>query len=384
LTWGTSYIADDLKNYYVRAVIGNDESFLIISNDTSVASTSLPGYYTTDIYLGSWFSTNVIAYDNIDGVTVLSSQLWYFEFTKYNLTHIVSNSAIQSFEESAEGWEVDVSYYGDVEKDYINVSENKELSSLTNVDNSGYPGLTLTSKPVTLDGEIKKISGLLFDNVYTTITKETNIDYSGGHSFNAPLSPNTSPSLNDRDSASNYSTEFTESSPGVGTWLTLQFDLEIPQQLKESDYDEVYVIPDLKISTNSPTTFNVNALFSVSALDFFGRATENIVDQVGVIQNQSMGGTTPIELYMVPKEYYNLAADDSDFYDNTANIDISSVFQNSRYLTAYPKLRFTLEFIFATSAYNITLSIYEIALAIQKNVNIINQDMFAKVKGETV
>lgn len=397
-TSGREFSADELNGYYVKQVIGGSES-IVIEDTTATVTTGGQRYYKTTLTLSSWFSSSPDSDNAIESHTdyntsmddVNDSGIWYFEIIQFQGTQIVSNNSITSFEPGDEGQQVVLDYWDKDKEGYIDSYEAVRLTSVSSIDNTGYPGMSLLSKSVNTEGDIEKIFAINLEDVQL-IFHEDFWQYSpffGNYLYEdlSYVTSNTFPSgdcplLHDNDNSTSYNIVI-KNILGSGEYK-LDFKTKIPEQLINSSYDKSFLVIDFTLQSVNTTTLS-EIDFEYYAVDYLGRETEVFTTGSDLFTNNLATGGT-YYYYTIPKIHYNTTGDESQFNDIRASIDISDFLQSAKTLSAYPYivLRLTHTNAIGVPANSMTLTVYEMAFAGQKNINTVNEDLYTKIRGEQV
>lgn len=382
--------AGELKGAFVRAVVnGSNQSIEIINNDqTSIFGDSRLN--TTKLYLASWFDSTPVVIGS-SPFTNTDFDIWYFEIIRFNATHIVSQGSIDSWITDDSGNPVNLSYWDKDDEDYIDTSEILKEASLTNIKTTTHPGIRVTSKTINLQGDLTKIFTTIIDEIRYQVIQQNN---NTTQSSTFPTTPDDCENLHDEDDTTSYNTVY-RSSAGTPTQITFAIELKckVPEPLLNANYENAYLLLDFAItSVQATTSFSIN--YSLLANDYMQRETSTIKQKVdwfddaagtGLDANLSAGVEREYDL--IPRIYYNeFGADDSDFYDKKDDVEPDNFLANNKVINAYPWLRLWLTLISITAAANndITLEIKEVALIGEKTINVIDQNIYTKLKGESV
>ena len=389
-TPGMEFSADVFNGLYVHGVAGTDESIKIIDSaetDTSMGS----DLYFTELTLGRWFETEPDSTNEL-GTSPLSNEsktIWYFEIIDFETAHIVSNGAINAFMEADSGAQVEIRYWDKDLERYEDISDMLNLSSLTDIDDTDYPGVKITSKLIDIEGNIIKL--FIIKPTKITMPFEWYALPNFG-SISNDLFPGDGdttadhPNLYDVDQNTDYTVEFNTNSGGE-FWVYGKFRLYIPD-IERYNFSNIMVAFDYSLENDSAaSSVSWSADRYYRAYDFMNRRTD-------VISNPDVDYLTPEsdqfdpsevrQFNEIPKIYYNETGVDRVYNNIADGLDISSFFSSADVGLAYPSIsvRFQLIMDFSPFVVTVNMVMREITVIGEKFVNVINDDIYVKVRGE--
>jgi len=376
-TPGMTFDANELKGYYMRNVIGgNGESFRIQSHTATATAGHPSRLYRTEFILEDWFDTDPTSANDLgnnpDADT--STTIWYFEIVTFTASFVVSNDDITEFMTDTNGQRAILNYFDKDLETWVNASDVLNKTSLDDIL-SELPGMEIVARSLDMDGSIRTLFTIAPDSIQIIEARSIIANYT------LSSTSGDEEDLRDNDFDTDYEIVVTVADSDVANILW-QYKCDIPPQLVRADFDRVYMIADWNIGTNQDDT-DVTGTLLVWLIDVLGRETAVLVNQQLFTATIDNGETE--DMYLIPKVHYNDPdTANAQFLDNRQDLEIQSVISNDTVLRGYPKILLqisnTSQKVGAAST--ITIKVKEIAFVGEKNVNIINQDLFTKIKGE--
>lgn len=378
---GIDFPSDYFNEMRLRAVVngGNQSIKIIDSAETDTASGK--HLYNTELTLENWFDNDpeILGDDPLNNP---ATNIWYFEIVAFKSYYIVSNKTIVPFSLGDDGQIMRLSYWDKDENDYINTTEILDKRSISDINQTGYPGIQVTSKAVNMEGDLIKLFSITPDEILYSFAFLINGDIISSTFIEKP---DDCEKLHDRNYSESY--YITTRSHDVEGFLGIRFECEIPEQILNATYDKIYMMVDFSIYSEQEIAWDLHYMLNLqdylkrqaSAIkvveEWFNNATDGLI-----------GAGETVHFDTIPKIYYNETPDDATFHNKKAVVDISSLIGNNKALLAYPRIEMHLALTtLADLAENdVTFTIKEIAFIGEKAINVINQDIFLKLKGETI
>ena len=387
---GDNYFqTNELAGYYVRHIIdGDDQAVKIISN-TSTAG-SAPNYQTI-ITIDKALTTAPVTYASVSGSVKCS----WAEIFKFDSVSIVSEEEISNFIAGDYGNRYVAKYWDNTAMRWIDVSGIVDTASTQNIKNTLRPGVSLSSKSVDYDGNFTSLTTHNFDSVKFNSSGGSSVGFFSWTESSAMTADINLPLLSDRD-ASTYESMvgFITNSDGPQTgYVYVDFTVAFPKNLPISDYDGVYILADFRTSlrdgSSLGTPYQSVNYERVSPVDSIGSKKDDVIEPDTAIILAwpfGAGADTYVEIKSIPGSYYGASGNTTfAFSQNSSLLDLSAFFSKSKlfniFTTANVELR-TKFSKFTSGNTDIQIDVYQMCLALAKDINIIDEGLYTKLDGE--
>jgi len=372
-----NFPANYFKNsgqYFLNVVSGSSESIKITDSDVSVSGGSSNS--TTKITLSKMFDDiTAYEYNLTDGTgaiytgLLVSSNVWWFQIYKMDIYNILSNSSINevSFDEKLDP---NITKFNRDTLNYDRITELYTNSDITTSNAIGHPNVTVLNNNIQIDGEFKR-----YINITPSSVKIASQSMTGGTSTINTLSGDYD-KLYDKDP----STYLQLTAVGMD-YIRIAYLVEFPSDLVIEGLDEIYLLPDVRF-----TDVAVNrVIFNIANADVFEQG----------VYSDSTETLFPIfwddlELNMLPDGYYNEQRD-SQFGVTLYATQYKDMFKVNENLVDSFKKSLASNKIFITFIFNnlhpltdLDLKIYQLGFVATQNLNVIQDPIYIKMKGETV
>jgi len=332
---------------------GVAQSVLIVQNSAS-------SYGSMDLFLANNLdvSTPYVAYG--------SANAWYFEIVDLHPTLIASNRPISEFKAGKNNADLIYSYSSQLNK-FVNDTQIKILSDLTNIQNIGYPGVTITSINGNGNGALTGYYSITPRSILQVSNTFTSTDFP---SITSPLSL-----LTDRDETAGHYYTLNKSSTGAAFQLAI--DIFLPSADTFSVFDELYLLFDF--IHNSPTMGIIGINPIITTYDMYGTATNVINFSFSNFTLTSVDSA----IYLLPASYVNSTRDDSSFYKSKATLKISDYIKTAASSQAISKMRLTLNFAVPNFIATYIFKFLEVGFVGKRSISASNDSLFSSIVGET-
>lgn len=367
----------------------NLQSRKIVSNTASTGTEADTG--TTVITIADAFDLGSATADTNATTGMLWSnphgpQIWWFEINSFGASLLTSLNSIERFEVNSIGNKI-LKYYDKDRKEFVDVSDLIEFTSLSNISNLEHPGISIISKRIDVSGDI-----LVYFNIrpsqidFVSLSEDGTWDsLSGNHSSDKD-------NLIDADNGTSIvinGNVFHVGSPAPDSDLTLSYDLHIPEAAANANFEGYFVLLDQTIFGNEKhATTSARVRITVKALgrDIYEANTSEIISYEIIDTSVFASSHTTIK-DVLPPSYYGNEGNNADFYSNKSNLDIQSLITSFKDSVAYPivRIQILLKASFSgniTPDFDIAWTIRELGIVGQKTLNVVSEDLYNKVLGE--
>lgn len=366
---------------------GSEARVIKVKSDSTIQTSDLEGGSDNTWENGDAYSISAGNSTGSSAASSSSADIWYFEIVDLNSLLIVSEDDIEEIKLKTNSNEFDIFYWEKNVERFFALSELLNQYNYSSIESSGYPGIKLLSRTLELDGDIKK----------TFTLKPTSVKMRGpGWSVTGgSISNNTFESytdeqtlLNDGDDTTYYELDASNAG-GANLVLDAWFILEFPD-LSVYDFDNVGVLFywTVFVSNNS----NLTLRRTVAGRDYMERITEEISGPLGPLWSypspySSLITGSTLETYReIPQSHFNEPEDDDLYFAITDRVDVSGFMAKTGSAKAYNKLDARFQATLAPGGLSLTanLDFVEIAIVGQKNLNLVNETVYARLIGESV
>lgn len=387
LTIGKEFEPDELQGYYIRAIINGNGEFVVITSNTVSGKNQPYAQTTVGITIGKPFSENPVL--TTEYPSTIGLDTWFFDVFKFESVGILSNFGIEEYIDDDETNETILKYYDKTAGSFKGVNEILYNTSLTNIGDTGFPGMSLFTPGYGRQGSFPRTTTFSPDEAVLSsqwTSDEANLNTS---EFTYIGRPNL-PYLIDKAPLTEYEAVFNNLTTDP-LYIEAEFTVRLPQFDEDYDFDELYLLPDIYIARSSGTmdlALSLSYKYSLDRSGLFG--TTNFIDDAEAF---SYTGTSSEYIYFIPRSHFNQATTytekyyDSDFdrtaFDLVSNADMGS---SNRLLEAFRYVTMKVRFDITCSAAieTITIAMREIALVGVRNIEVTSEKLYTVIKGEAV
>ena len=372
---------------FVRFILDGavDDAFRI-TEDLPLQDASSPGGKTHQITIegGPAVADIVIS---TTGVSTIKVGTWV-EIFDFKSVLVVSNDPISDFPVSNLGAPRALTFFDKDEAEFIDVSEVLELFNLTDIEKTGFPGISALTDILDFEGKFFK----LFSFTPKTVALNQSLDNTAQFpSQDFGSIGDELPKLIDRDQLTKNSIQFKEILAGKQNVFALNLLLEMPEELRRTQFVKFYVLIDFDVKTSAASASATDQDVSVRPIDLYNVEPnqykgEDSFFNVTILKNNFSAGEK-VNIRLIPLNYFNKVGGITKQHGAIfETFDLSSFYEETNLFRAYPTARITFSVGGNSTGLGNTvdLDIFEIALAGSKQVSIINDDLFIKTVGEKV
>ena len=391
ITGNNFFQVNELAGYYIRHIIDGDGQVVKIVSNT-ITSGSAPNYITT-LTIDKALVTTPVLYTTVAAAIKCS----WVEIFKFDSVSIVSEEDIYNFRAGEFGNRVVVKYWDNTAAQWIDVSGVVEYSNTQNIKNTLRPGVSLSSKNVDYDGNFSSLTTHDLDSIkYIQSAKGAgDAAFFAWTEDSAMTADIDLPLLSDRDSSTYKSVvgHMTNADGPQPAHVYLRFLVGLPQNLPISDYDGVYILADFRTSLRDgyslASTYIMGSYERVTPLDLLDAVKSAvIVPDTALMLSKTVGsGTNPyLQCDLIPGSHYNtLSGNTLAFGKNSSVLDLKAFYTKSKIFDTFATARVELQTKFTkfpSGQTNIQFDVYQMCLALVKNINVVDEDLYIKLDGE--
>lgn len=348
--------------------------FLSVIQGGTAQSIRILDVLQTDVSDPFNYYTFFILAENLTGVItpwtvgpreVLDPEVTYFEVVDLAPILVVADGPISEIKTNSTGRPAISTYDTDTGK-FEDVSEMQLTNSPSNVNSTGFPGVSVVSKSANQSGDLINYFSITPDDIQRVSVTHLDNDLPAG---SCPLL------FDKREDAGHYYT-FTQAAGDFSGTITV--DVFFPNDRSLKQFDELYLLPDL-VAFHS---FNEVITATIVAFDIYG-GQKKIVNNGGIFSGTGSGAVGGDAFNLLPRSYFNEAGNiisDAQFYSLKANLNISPVISNTKATAVFLKLRVTFN-IFWTFPHTFTLYLKEIGIIGKRAVSVSSESLFMPTIG---
>jgi len=378
------------KDYFLRVIKGSSQTVRVINNIATVSPTTSNANTTIEVESlldGFSFATN-----SSPTFEPKTSDTWFFQVMQSSINHIASNAAINSYENIEDRFGLTL-WNSDL-RTYTSAPEIAKSSDISAVNTVNHPFVDLSPRNMNIDGDFKRLIAIAPEKITYKTAWTTDIGASG-NGYNIDTNEFTPGDINtnllDRDRSTGYTI-----TTNAGTeHLQLILNIFFPEELIVEDMDELYLVIDGKLTTNATHSI----AFEADPVDIFGVRYGGIPSYTYFASGVAAG---TVDQNYIPDYYYNpdgnLNSKESQFY---GIVDESTQFKNYFKLGAGSNAagdgfsiastndmksidHLELTIFIGVSEEVKSIELNQIGFIGMQNANLVKDDYFVKLKGETV
>jgi hypothetical protein len=371
------YEQDFFKGKSLRHTLDGDGQVVKIASSGVTVFDAAFGSNTMAILLESELSQEPIIYNQTDVQT--DTKYSWIEIFDFTSLYVVSNDSINSFENSPGGNSAYIQAWDKDQEEFFNISEILDLFSITDISLTGYPGIKALSKVSDYEGNFAKLFSFLPNKVtFMGSSSRYGVAVESASDFGEIGDP--LPNLIDGDISTTNQMNLYRTNTGF-TIDQIFLEVEAPKDLNKIDYEKIYILADF------------DGTLDVASTDPHPNIAWASIDSLGFVRNFKLsasfdgeaftGGDTK-EVRSLPGTHYNLDTGNTAQFEQAKDaLDGSGFYDNSIMFRAFPNQHVIISWVINPAvASNMVLKLREISFIAEQNVNIVNNDVFAKVKGE--
>jgi hypothetical protein len=315
--------------------------------------------------------------------TNTTGDVWFAQIAPFSNSCVASENPIEAINASGFGAYSLYDYSTD-KKAFNNFSDSVESADLTNINKTGFPGLTVIQTGIEIDGAISELFRMIPSSV--SLNSLTNVD-----SVTSLSNGDDLPKLYNLDDTDYY--EFQTDIAGSSRKIIL--NVELPKSDVLKDFDSLYLLLDFK-HKGSAAASNNKINIAVDVKDIYGRNT-TIFGETNV--HTGAITTSFSTVHLLPRKYFNVTpsspeftgtpdpeTSDNNFYAATAHsIDLSSFLDSFKKGLGYSTFKLTIIHktnLAVLETYSIRLT--EVGFVGRTNINLTSETMYSTLIGETV
>lgn len=379
--------SNELAGLFLRFILdgGEDDAFKVQSNGNS--STNDNGTQSTSVILDKEIEdseTLVIPDPNI--LTPIEVGTWV-ELFDFESTYIVSNNEVTEFSTSEIGAPKKITFYDKDQAEHIDVSEVLELSSLVNIENTNYPGITAFTDVIDHEGNFFKLFPFQPDKVVVADTLASGSIISQDFGATGDELPN----LIDHARLTKNTITFEQTTPGFNSFFQILLEVHLPKEIKNAKFEKFYMLVDYDVTAQNASVSAQQQGITFKPFDIADREVDRyknaaINPGLNLVNKEFTAGETE-ELRLIPANYFSEAGGSTTLFGaKRFELDLSGLYDGTNVFRAVPKIQ---TFIkggndSSTIPNQITLDVFQICFAGEKEINIINDDIFIKTIGEKI
>jgi hypothetical protein len=312
----------------------------------------------------------------------------WVEVFDFENSYIVSNEKITDFPNDNFGDTKQLSYFDKDQFDYVDVSEIIGKSSEDDINSYGFPGITAFTDVTGNDGSFVKLFPFTPKRAYRIRALDFTKPGSLVSDDFPPINEDV-PNVIDKDPLTGNSAVFQQIAPGQNSRFSCNILFDLPDEMLNANYDKFYVLGNWTVQSESASVEEVDQEIGIAFYDLNGRLLIRYKDEI-ISRNIAMstGNFTASEIKsfdLIPPIYYGDSENNPLLFGiKKEQLNISDVYDSKVAFRAVP----TLEVTFGSGheltgpGNNITITVNEVCFAGEKEINIINDDIFIKTIGE--
>jgi hypothetical protein len=344
-----------LTGRYVRRIAGGaDQSIRILSN----LATNV-GAETTQITLAQPFDDAPVVWTSTAQTGIDVS---YFQVYEYSSVFVASAKAISEYSDTENGNARLQAY----DEGFFDIGETYLDEDLEDIDETGFPGVLVISRGLDGDGDV---------SVFFPIVPES-IDLFALDNFT--LTAGSIPEMMDRDAATHA--EYTSNIPSGSDSVSIAWDVKLPVDALERDFDNLYLLLDFKYIALGSNLIASDIVVFAEAMDIYSRKTQKI------ITNQTVGTVSSYlvekDVFLLPSEHYRSTAPSPDlFFSEREDFQVGTLVSDIKKSIAYNAFRLTVSS--STSEFDdFRWRFREIAFLGKKSINFSDDTLYTALIGE--
>ncbi len=385
------FAKDELVGKFLRVILegGTDNFFRIKSSGKTNFSTRLNANTVVIAIDGFLEEDDLVFYDTTPQLFGFYTIGTWVEIFDFESVYIVSNDGIKDFPDSDLGYSVKIDFYDKDKEEFLDVSEAGEVFNLTDVKNTGFPGIIAFTDVTGNDGNFFKF--ITFKPEKLTLLEKI-IGGNGAilQSDDFPGIGEEIPNLTDKSRATKNQIVIRRPvgfDINVGEGYGVKLEATFPDSLKDANFQELYIIVDYNITAEktSDSTSTSKANLQIRPRDLFGRAQIERFP-VGFLSGKFTAGV-PLLVRLINPEYFNETGEGEILFDTLrGDLNLVSFYTDAGAFKAFPSV----EFFITGSSFSpsvpddLTLDIFEVVFAGLKSIQITEDNIFVKVNGEKV
>ena len=388
LTGSKVYVEDELNGKFFRLVNegGGDSYYKITKSFSSTVFSDSPAQdqrvqISTDSIIDL---TGIVIFDPaINNTFGTSEKCTWIEVFDFESIYIVSNRPVFELPVSDSGPVAELTFFDSNTAEFIEVSEALELKDKTDINFIGFPGFLGFSDSLANNGDFEKIIVLKPRSVTSRGTLGAgNVIFS-----DYPASGESVPKLVDGD----RNTKYTHTVDVLGAIIIANDGIrvtgELPKDLSVADYEALFVAVDYDFTNESDSDGDYNVI-RPSAVPFGVHSFSAGFIKIESFLLTSTLAAVPREVRLVPPAQYEEQGDPpSTLINFFEKIDLKEFYSTRHELKAYPYLFSDVFFgnnfgLSAGESEEVSIDVYKIALCGVKKINVTNNDIYIKAKGE--
>lgn len=368
--------------YYIRVIKGGSQSIRILDSE----ATENPGdpNATTKLVLAKMFDGVTVSDFNSENIYTgdpLLDDIWLFQVLKMDVKYITSSKTVFQHQLFT-GNRIDLVQFDKDRKVYEPIDVFGEDSDVTTNNVLQRPYITILNNDADVSGEISLFVPLVPSDIVFA-----------GHTSNGPTTntlETNKDNLLDRDR-----TTYAELAGVTGQSATLRYRVKFPERFLLDSFTKLYLMIDFEIivyvTEPPPLPAVVNPSWNISTYGPFN--SRKLATETAGSHGENVTASTLQNFNYLPNEYYknggNDNGEDSFFHQIVNNTQVSEKFLISdsvmSTIVEMPSQWFEFELVIPSHQQKrYTVKMAQIGFMGVKNINTIQNDIFVKIKGETL
>lgn len=368
-----TFLANTLAGKFLTAIKVGNQTKRIIGNLASSGG-------ITQIQIESPFDSDLTS---VNFWTATGELVWYFQISSLDIEFITSNKGIYDFKKSDLQKPV-LFIFDATKKEWVSISSLVDQWDVENFNALGYPGLSIISKPINLDGDVLYYNYAIPESLISLAEIGSNISAVTG---TRPTPGTELTNLKDRDDATGYTWEYSNNNGSIAT-LKIPFRLIIPDSFLDESLKNIYFAFNHMFYWDFSLGFPGNTIIiDVKLIDFLGRITTSLDSAARVLYpSYSMTGLD-FPLKLIPWKYFDPNSNQENTAFENAKIALqlnqTEHVKNIRDKSAYPYVIFEVTFFHVGGAGGAVqgINISEVTLVGEKILNLISTEIFTQLRG---
>lgn len=377
------FTEDSLVNFFFKHIVdGNDQVLKITANTASTPTALVSFGNEIDITLEGELTEAPVLYPPDSFLTNKGSWCEIFDFrSKY----IVSNDEIDSFFEGSGGVPTLLKYWNTDSAEFIEVSEISEANEVDKITAQiPYPGVNVLSKVVDFNGDYTKLltyrpKSIKYLGTGFSDDEEMSFTKTGGDLVES----GEYKKLHDGD-LDEYEELDGNLIRGAGADTTFDFQVffavEFPDGLLNINPEQIYILYDSDMIVDDGS--HTQLIHTTHPRDNLGLEKNTL--STGTVKGLSTD--LDVSVRLIPGYHYNNEdGKTAAFNEYSENLEMVSFYDKTHLFRSYPIVRLTQWHQIRNAPVGTTTfqgTYREICFAIERTINVINEDLFAKVNGE--
>jgi len=386
LTGQKTYHQNSLVGKYFRFVNdGGTDNFYLISGQTESEIDPVSGLQNFLLATYSFIDlAGLIFYDPSESSLVDGEKKTWVEVFDFESIYISSNRPISDFPNSPTGPNATIQYFDSNNQEFIDVSETLEVENETSISNIGFPGFIGFTESLANNGIFRKITLLKPKKVVASGHGKGNgatvllLDYeSNGEEL---------PRLTDGDRNTKYELKV-KNAEGELISNFLSFNLQLPDELNEGDFDSFFVMLDYDVEHETASDANRDLIQYNVIPSGVHRGVGGYRNDIA-FQDGQFAADVPFLVRMIPPSQYLEEGQPPPLLGAALDhINMQEFYQSRHALKAYPFLHVIVllsnNATIPAGGSNSDLKIYQAAIGGEKQLRISDNTVFIKMLGET-